>query len=73
MSRKETPPAAGKIYQHTHCNVCGRAVPLSDKVCSDKCQKEFDQLVKTRKTYMYVMYGAIVLIFMVYVFSMINA
>jgi predicted nucleic acid-binding Zn ribbon protein len=47
---------AEKVGQHTHCNMCGKAIPLSETLCSDECRKKFNTMVKKRKTLVYIMY-----------------
>ena len=49
---------AGKLLQHKHCNVCGKAVPVANEICSDECQKQWDDLVRKRKRTQYLFYAA---------------
>lgn len=49
-----------KLIQHKHCGVCGRAIPADEEVCSDKCKQEREAILKKRKSYIYLMYGAII-------------
>ena len=50
-----------KLPQHKHCGVCGRAIPADDEFCNDECTAKHDSLLKKRKTYVYMMYGAIII------------
>ena len=52
-------PMTERIPQHTHCNICGKAVPVSETLCSDECKQKYDVLVKKRKLWVYIMYAAI--------------
>ncbi len=52
----------GKLLQHRHCQVCSKAIPISEEYCSDECNIEFSKLVKKRKGLVYIMYGMIVVI-----------
>jgi predicted nucleic acid-binding Zn ribbon protein len=67
------PPKHGgkgaKLLQHRHCQVCSKAIPLSEEYCSEECKVEFDALVKKRRTYIYVMYGMILLVIVVMILS----
>ncbi len=56
-----------KIPQHAHCQICGKAIPYGEVVCSDECREKYDQLVKKRKMYLYVMYGALALLIVMFV------
>jgi predicted nucleic acid-binding Zn ribbon protein len=50
---------AGKLLQHRHCQVCSKAIPLSEEVCSEECRAEFDALVKKRRNFLYIFYAMI--------------
>jgi len=54
-----------RVPQHSHCQICGKAVPFEKVICSDECEEQYGKIVKKRKFYMYIMYGAMaILIFM---------
>ena len=53
------------IPQHGHCNICGKAIKFGEAICSEKCQKEYEQFVKKRKMYVYIMYGAVAVLLVV--------
>jgi predicted nucleic acid-binding Zn ribbon protein len=58
-----------KLLQHRHCQVCSKAIPLSEEYCSEECNVEFNALVKKRRTYIYVIYGMILLVIVVMILS----
>ena len=33
-----------KILQHKHCQICGRAVPVSEDFCSDECKEKMEAI-----------------------------
>jgi len=39
---------AERIPQHKHCTQCGKAVPVSERFCSDNCKGLWDGMVKKR-------------------------
>jgi len=59
---------AERITQHTHCHVCGKAIPISETLCSDECKQKYQKLLRRRKFYVYFMYLLIVVIFFAYLF-----
>lgn len=56
-----------KILQHKHCSICGKAILIEEEYCSDKCKRDFESMVRKRKILIYLMYGAIILFFMIMV------
>ena len=60
---------AEKVAQHTHCQICGKAIPISETLCSDECKQKYDSMIKKRKMYMYIMYALIFVILIVFVLS----
>ena len=44
---------AEKISQHYHCQMCGKAIPLGETLCSDECKQKYKYLVKRRKLMLY--------------------
>lgn len=56
-----------RIPQHSHCQICGKAVPYGETVCSDECREKYDTLVKKRKMYLYMMYAALALLLFMFV------
>lgn len=60
---------AEKVGQHTHCNMCGKAIPVSETLCSEECKEKFNKMVKKRKTLVYVMYVFIFIILGLFIIS----
>ena len=58
---------AGKLLQHRHCQVCSKAIPISEEFCSEECKVEFGGMVKKRRNLLYVFYGLII-VFIVIMF-----
>ncbi len=44
------------IPQHTHCHMCGKSIPFGETLCSEECKQKFQNLVKRRKIFLYLMY-----------------
>jgi predicted nucleic acid-binding Zn ribbon protein len=49
---------AEKIPQHMHCQICGKAMSVSDTetVCSDECKQRYQTITKRRRLWVYLMY-----------------
>ncbi|HDN95903.1 MAG: DUF2116 family Zn-ribbon domain-containing protein [Thermoplasmata archaeon] len=47
------------IPQHSHCQICGKAIKYGEIVCSEKCKAEYEKFIKRRKLYIYIMYLAL--------------
>jgi predicted nucleic acid-binding Zn ribbon protein len=45
-----------KVSQHTHCQICGKAIPFTETLCSNECKEKYKTMVKKRKTLLIVMY-----------------
>lgn len=60
---------AEKVGQHTHCNMCGKAIPVSETLCSEECKEKFNKMVKKRKTLVYIMYVFIFIILGLFIIS----
>jgi len=48
---------AEKVGQHTHCQICGKAIPITETLCSEECKQKYKGMLKKRKILVYVMYG----------------
>ena len=48
-----------KVAQHSHCQICGKAIPLSETLCSEECKQRFTQMLRRRKIIMYFMFASI--------------
>ncbi len=55
-----------KIPQHKHCSDCGKAVPVSERFCSDNCKEKWEALLKKRMLHyrIFLMFTALI-VFMV--------
>ncbi|MDH7517772.1 MAG: DUF2116 family Zn-ribbon domain-containing protein [Candidatus Thermoplasmatota archaeon] len=58
-----------KIAQHTHCHMCGKAIPANETLCSEECKQKYQNLLKKRRRYIYIMYGAIAVMVIVLILS----
>jgi len=58
---------AEKIAQHTHCQICGKAIPITETFCSEECKQKYQALMKKRKWYLYIMYGAIFFVMIIFI------
>jgi len=58
-----------KVAQHTHCQICGKAIPISETLCSEECKQRYQTMVKKRKMLVYVMYGLIAFILVLFLFN----
>lgn len=48
-----------KIPQHTHCQICGKAISSSETMCSEECKTRYQAMTKRRKLWIYIMYALI--------------
>ena len=55
-----------KVAQHTHCQICGKAIPITETLCSDECKQKYQAMVKKRKMLVYIMYGLIAFILVLF-------
>jgi len=58
-----------KVAQHTHCQMCGKAIPITETLCSDECKQKYQTMVKKRKMLVYVMYALIAFILVLFLFG----
>ncbi len=61
---------AEKVTQHTHCQICGKAVPVSETLCSEECKQRYQSLLKKRKILVYLMYGSIFVVLLLFAMNM---
>jgi predicted nucleic acid-binding Zn ribbon protein len=75
IKKHPKPPKHGgkgaKLLQHRHCQICSKAIPLSEEFCSEECRLEFDNIVKKRKSMMYLIYGSMIFMIFILVLSFI--
>ncbi|MFH1013714.1 MAG: DUF2116 family Zn-ribbon domain-containing protein, partial [Thermoplasmatota archaeon] len=57
------------IVQHTHCHICGKAIPVSEMFCSEECKVKYTSMIKKRKILMFAMYAIIGVIIILYVIA----
>jgi predicted nucleic acid-binding Zn ribbon protein len=57
------------IKQHSHCQICGKAIPVSEIHCSEECKKKYLIMMKRRKLMVYAMYGIIGIIIVIILFA----
>jgi predicted nucleic acid-binding Zn ribbon protein len=58
-----------KVTQHTHCQICGKAIPIKEMLCSEECKQKYQNMVKKRKMIVYIMYALIVFILILFLLS----
>ena len=58
---------------HKHCYNCGIAISPDKDICSDKCQGEWDRMMKRKKLMTYLPFIGIALIILFYILIMANA
>ena len=56
---------AEKIQQHAHCQMCGKAIPVKELLCSEDCKEKYQNLLKKRRKTIYLLYGMILIFFVV--------
>jgi len=56
-----------KIAQHTHCQICGKAIPISETFCSDECKHKYEKMLRKRKMLVYIMYALIFFVLLVFI------
>ncbi len=52
---------------HRHCKVCGRVCDVGEETCSRACREKRAEQLATRRRYVYLLYGAIALLLIVFV------
>ncbi|MFA5771853.1 MAG: DUF2116 family Zn-ribbon domain-containing protein [Thermoplasmata archaeon] len=68
-SEKQEIKKVEKIPQHTHCQMCGRAITIDKTICSVSCEEKYNAMVKRKKLYIYVLYGMVVVFVLLMVLS----
>ena len=56
---------ADTISQHSHCQICGKAIPVSETFCSEECKVKFNAMMKRRKLLVYAMYALVGMIIVI--------
>ena len=60
---------AEKVPQHVHCQICGKTIPVGETLCSEDCKQKYQRILRRRKLMVYLMYGmlaALIVIFVLY-------
>ena len=58
-----------KVAQHTHCQICGKAIPITETLCSEECKQRYKAMIKKRKMLLYIMYALIGFMIIVLLFN----
>jgi len=58
-----------KVAQHTHCRICGKAIPITETFCSDECKQKYQTMAKRRKMLVYIMYAMIAFILVLFMLN----
>jgi predicted nucleic acid-binding Zn ribbon protein len=61
-----------RVAQHTHCQICGKTIPISETLCSDECKQKYHSMIKKRKMLIYIMYALIFVIIGMVLISNLN-
>ncbi|WP_456482903.1 DUF2116 family Zn-ribbon domain-containing protein [Methanopyrus kandleri] len=51
---------AERVPPHSHCIVCGAAIPEGERFCSEKCRMEYERRRKKAATLQWVLAGALI-------------
>ena len=57
------------VPQHSHCQICGKTIPISETLCSDECKTKYRTLLKRRKLVIWAMYAIVGIILVIYIFN----
>lgn len=57
---------------HKHCFNCGVSIPVERDICSDRCQAEWDRMLKRKKLMTYLPFIGIALLLLFYVLIIAN-
>jgi len=58
-----------KVGQHSHRKICGKAIPISETLCSDECKQKYAGMIKKRKILMYIIHSLIGVILIMFILS----
>ena len=48
-----------QVPQHAHCLVCGRAIQVDEKTCSDECKAAFERDQQRKKRTLLLLYAMV--------------
>ena len=60
---------AGSVPQHSHCQMCAKAIPYGETLCSEDCKQKYNGMLRRRKLILYLMYGILAEIIVVVLMS----
>ena len=60
---------AEKIEQHAHCPMCGKAIPISEKLCSEACSEKYKAMIKKGRMLRYIMFALMFVFLLMILFS----
>ncbi|NPB01735.1 MAG: DUF2116 family Zn-ribbon domain-containing protein [Methanopyri archaeon] len=52
--------ALDRVPPHSHCVVCGKAIPEGETFCSEKCRMKYEKMRKRQSMSMWIMVGILV-------------
>ena len=58
---------AESVPQHAHCNMWGKSIPISETLCSEDCKQRYQTLLRRRKLIVYLMYGILAALIVLFV------
>jgi predicted nucleic acid-binding Zn ribbon protein len=58
---------AESIPQHAHCHMCGKSIPVGETLCSEDCKQRYRTILKRRKLIVYLMYGMLAALIVLFV------
>ena len=63
----------GIVIDHKHCYNCGISISPDKDICSDKCQVEWDKMLKRKKFMTYLPFIGIALLILFYILVYANS
>lgn len=58
---------AETVPQHAHCHMCSKSIPFGETLCSEECKQKYKALLKRRKLIVYLMYGMLAALIVLFV------
>jgi len=58
---------AESVPQHAHCHMCGKSIPIGETLCSEDCKQRYQTLLRRRKLIVYLMYGILAALIVLFV------
>jgi predicted nucleic acid-binding Zn ribbon protein len=60
---------AEKVAQHVHCHMCGKAIPVTEALCSEECKEKYQAVLKRGKMLRYAMFALMFIFLMMILYS----